>query len=108
MNIKHYGNSFIKGNSPTFFELSDPFSRQREYELERRLRSEYDPDTPPRWQPGDKYTVTGMIIGLIVGGLLGAIGGGYHLVFIIAGGSIAGGIIGAIAGGLIGKRLRSK
>ena len=81
MNIEYYGNSFIKGNSPTLFQLGDPFSRQREYELESRLKysSEHDPDRPPRWAPGDKYTVTGMIVGLIVGGVLGAIGGGRDL-----------------------------
>ena len=110
MNIRH-DHSFLKGNPPSFFFMGDPLSRQREYELERRVRdgTQHDPERPPKWKPGDKYPVMGMVIGLDVGGVLGAYGGGrlfgvIGLLAGLAGGIMAGAIIGAVIGGFIRKR----
>ncbi len=110
MNID-YGSNLSKGNSMTYYQIIDPFQKQKEYDrdLRRRFGSDNDPEKPPKPEPGDKGILIFLIIGLIVGGVLGAISGG--LLFGVAGvllglfsGLIAGGIIGAIIGDKIKKR----
>ena len=115
MSIKFGDNSSFKGNSTTSFIYGgDSFTKQKEFEheLRRIYPSENDPERPPKWEPGDKYTVCGTIVGLIVGGVSGAIGSrlffGFGL-FGLLGGIFPGGIIGAIIGDFIRKRrLKSK
>ncbi|MDP3880226.1 MAG: hypothetical protein Q8Q07_08005 [Dehalococcoidales bacterium] len=93
------------------FFPGDPFSRQREVELETRLRygSGNDPERPPGWQPGNKYPVLGMFVGMIAGGAAGITAGIHYfgsggILIGFVGGSITGGIIGTIIGDLIRKR----
>ena len=73
------------------------------------IESQHDPEKPPKWTPGDSYIVLGAIVGLIAGGVLGAIGGNHY--FGLAGafigfivGIITGGFIGASVGSLIRKK----
>jgi uncharacterized membrane protein len=73
------------------------------------IESQHDPEKPPKWTPGDSYIVLGAIVGLIAGGVMGAIGGNHY--FGLAGafigfivGIITGGFIGASVGSLIRKK----
>jgi hypothetical protein len=109
MNSTHNASSLYKVSSLAFI-LGDPGERDRIlYETERRYRSEHEPEKPPKWTPGDSRIALGAIIGLIAGGVLGAIAGNHY--FGLAGvftgfivGIIAGGIIGASIGSLIRKK----
>lgn len=110
MKTRYDANSYHKDNSLTFI-WGDPGARQRAFEAEMRMRyrSERDPERPPRWERGDKYIIIGTIVGLIVGGALGAIIGYHYLgligsVFCTVGGIFIGGILGATIGNLIKKR----
>jgi len=112
MNIEYNNaNNYHRGDSVTFIIWGDPNIGRKVYDAEMRWRqrSEYDPERPPRREPGDKYIIIGTIVGMIVGGALGAIIGNHYLgtivsFFCAAGGFIVGGIIGATAGNLIKKR----
>lgn len=94
-----------------FLGPGDPFTRQRETELEMKLRygGEKDPEKPPAPEVGDKYIVIGAIAGLVVGGIVGAIIGSYCFGFV--GGSIgalSGIIVGGIIGAQIGKSMKNR
>ena len=107
MNIEcSVDNSFCRGNLLSLLFHPDQFD-PRDRELELQYRSEHDPERPPKWKPGDKYTVIGVLVGVILGGALVAIGDRYfgftNFFFGIAGGTIIGGIIGATVGDLIRK-----
>jgi len=97
-------------NSPTFIIWGDPNIGRRVYDAEMIHRyGKHDPAGPPRREPGDKYIIIGTIVGMIVGGALGAIIGHHYLgtmvsFFCAAGGFIVGGIIGATLGNLFKKR----
>ena len=104
------GNSYCGGNSLIFI-WGDPgaFKRATEAEMRLRLRSEHDPERPPRREPGDIYIVIGTIAGIIIGGAAGAIGGSHYFglagfFFGLVGGVIIGGIIGVSIGSYIKKR----
>jgi predicted lipid-binding transport protein (Tim44 family) len=83
---------------------SDPFSRQRQLELETRLRHgrSGDPEGPPAPKPGDQYLLLGAIAGLVVGGTLGFVIGNYYFGFI---NGCIGILIGIIFGGVIGTQI---
>ena len=102
-------------NSPSFFQLHDPSSRHKEFELDMKMRygTGNDPERPPTPQAGDKYITIGAIAGLIIGGTLGVIFGGYCFNFLggaigLIGGLIIGGIIGAKIGNIIKNRKQKK
>ena len=111
MNTEYKYNGYNKSNSPGYFQLHDPYSRHKEFELDTKMRYGMgkDPERPPTPQAGDKYITIGAIAGLIIGGTLGVIIGGYCFNFLggsigLIGGIIIGGIIGAKIGNMIKNR----
>ena len=111
MSIGYKYYSHYQSSVPRLFLVNDPFSRQREFELEAKLRygREDDPERPPTPTAGDKYIVIGAIVGLIIGGTLGVVIGSHYFDFLggsigLVGGIIIGGIIGAKIGNIVKNR----
>jgi outer membrane lipoprotein SlyB len=69
-----------------------------------------DPELPPEKEPGDIYILTGVLLGLISGGIIGFLIAASGIVPtslffpLTIGGAIAGGVIGATIGNTVKKR----
>ena len=110
MNIGYsHANSFHRRNYLTFAEWYPVDQRQREYERLLEQRKMRNKEEPPGKKPRDIYVVIGLIVGGTIGAILVAVIGflyfgpvGFCVGFV--GGAIIGGIVGALAGSLIRKR----
>lgn len=93
------------------FNPLDTETRQVETEMRMRNRKG-DPELPPEKEPGDIYIFTGVLLGLIIGGIIGFLIAASGIIPaslffpLTIGGAIAGGIIGATIGNTVKKRIR--
>ena len=89
------------------FTSPDAFKTSPETETEKSLKSKNEPEQTPKKEPGDGYTITAAILGILIGGAVGFfiakdVAGIFLTVICVIGGML----IGGSAGGLIGERIR--
>ncbi len=115
MNIQYSKINNDCGGGLLFLTWGDPFAYKTTSDAEMRLqnRNENDPEQAPRPGRGDRYILACALVGIVIGGVVGAIIG-YHFFSIIGGiygffsGIILGGITGAFIGSVIKKRVIEK
>ena len=100
------------GSSISYFINPNDLDQARvNFEMERQFGSSNDPSKPPPQKPGDrKYLLAPAILGMVIGGVLGAVTATLVGLFIfdILIGMVVGGFAGILAGSIVRKQMSKK
>lgn len=102
---------FYSSSISYFINPNDLDQARINFEMERQFGSPNDPSKPPPQKPGDKkYLLAPAIVGMVIGGILGAVTATLVGLFIfnILIGMVVGGLAGVLAGSIVRKKMSKK